>query len=193
MAGLGTGAWRVVRISRSGLPVGRGRPLAAWVPRNSTSDDAHKKLRCITPSGKAIFGIRNFLSEWCGQRGSPRGCLDFGRGCLDARAALPPRQPRIASGLPAGLPRRQRGAAPTAARGCLARQRGAVATPVLRSHMPPKAAASAVAEGVKAADYWLAARRARVADARAGWRRRRAPLADTKSNGQTTCTAPCAR
>ena len=33
----------VVRISPSGLPVGRGRPLAAWVPQKSTSDDAHKK------------------------------------------------------------------------------------------------------------------------------------------------------
>ena len=46
--------WRVVRISRSGLSVGRGRPLAAWVPRNSTSEDAHKRKLVQNALGEKV-------------------------------------------------------------------------------------------------------------------------------------------
>ena len=69
---LGTGAWRVVRISPAGLPVGRGRPLAAWAPRTRVRADAHKKIRGKMVKGIAIFGIRNFPTEWCGSEAARR-------------------------------------------------------------------------------------------------------------------------
>ena len=82
----------------AGRSVGRGRPLAARAPPVCVCGDAHVFPRFFRAYRKAIFGMRNFLSEW---RGSDAASLTAPNGREAAKAAGKPRwQPRRDTGLP---------------------------------------------------------------------------------------------
>ena len=104
MPGLGTGAWRVVRISPAGLPVRRGPPLAVWAPRTRVCGDAHKKLRGKTVKGKSIFGIRNFPTEWCVSGAARRAALISSRAVLMSAQRCQRGSPESRQGCPQGCP-----------------------------------------------------------------------------------------
>ena len=97
--------WRVVRISRPGLPGGAGRPLAVRAPRVCVGADAHKKIRGKTPKGRASFGLPTFLSEWCGC-GAARGAAPISGGAARVAARRCQRgSPEWLRGCPAATPR----------------------------------------------------------------------------------------
>ena len=106
---------RCVANSRGGeISVGRGRPLAARAPPVCVCGDAHIFPRFFRAYRKAIFGMRNFLSEW---RGSGTASLAVPNG----REATSPAAPRCQQGNPEWRRGCQRGcqADSTGLLGCL--------------------------------------------------------------------------
>ena len=107
---LGTGVWRVVRISRPGIPGGPGRPLAVRAPRVCVGAAAHRKIRGKTPKGRAIVLDCPRFFQSGAAAGLPAGLPRF-------RAGLPGWQRGAAGGAAPNGVGAARGAAPMAARG----------------------------------------------------------------------------